>query len=534
MVLHGKRSKMIQISILVLISLQQAYLVSSTSFRQLSEAVIYQGTCHISCNSCTGPLFTDCLDCASGYIFIDYLRGGKCHDSCPAGLYYSKESKTCMSCSLNCTHGCRDTANGCNKCPEGKFYDPIWDSCVNTCDRPGWYAVRNQGICETCPDENCLSCGKNGECNKCRGFWHLDRTSGKCIHECPTGYTNCDPVNPAICAEGWEKRENHCFREHLIPFCESYSSDNSCRQCQKGFFNNRNECVRCSDNCDICDSNGRCQVCSEQFYSNNGVCKECEDGCRFCNQSTCFACQHDFILENGTCHKVEVLQISHVNIPKIATIVIITIIGSMVLIGFIIALSERCNPNSDKPDQQKQQGPAPVILVEVDGPEKPSKVPDDNKTPEGDGPRYRIFETLKSKELVAQGVETGTSLKLNLSSNRLLQKRRKTSKLNLENGSLPSLSPNSLNDLNPTAPIQYPGSLPCSLTDLHLRPALPGSLPELDKAKPGLQLSSIDEIYQDVAPVKVELQPLSIEELDHNAGYFEQGSYPCSLTELNH
>lgn len=489
---------------LILIGFQLLFLfpVASHSSRLTEEDSKYRGPCHFSCNRCSGPSAKSCIDCAANYIFVDYKKGSKCYDSCPKGFHYNKESRTCETCSLECTFGCKDTPNDCNKCSDPTYYDPISDACVSDCAYPGWYAVKDQRICKQCPDKNCLTCGKAGECKKCKGFWNLDVTVGRCTHECPNGCSHCQASNPSVClrcVSGWELHGQICSRAHPIPFCEAYVGEITCDRCKEGFYNNKTNCVRCSDSCSVCNANAQCQVCDEGFYSANGVCKSCNEGCKFCNQNSCLLCENDYVLENGVCREINSTG-SQLLYSKIISIAIVSVVSIIALLGFVLCILENCVPDAETQPPPEEAIPPAVILVEI---QATARTSDENKV---DKPpkKIKIIETLKSKALVAQGLGVQALLKLDLAANRLLQRRRKKngnyenqlddnlSKLDQSNKPMPESTPMSLINLNVQEPLenidksphpideQSPHHFPLSLAELNHKDASPTLAPVVE------------------------------------------------------
>ncbi|XP_044284420.1 extracellular matrix organizing protein FRAS1 [Varanus komodoensis] len=127
--------------------------------------------CDWSCNACSGPQSTDCLQCMEGYV----LQDGACVEGCPAGFYH--DSDTCQRCDddrcLQC-HGPGECA-----CCEAPFL-LLGSQCVRTCGKR-YYADHGELKCSACP-KRCLECDGAGRCQVCDSttFLHEDHCASSC------------------------------------------------------------------------------------------------------------------------------------------------------------------------------------------------------------------------------------------------------------------------------------------------------------------------------------------------------------------
>ena len=101
--------------------------------------------CNINCETCDGPLNSDCLTCAAGrFVYLGICT--PCHSKC----------ETCSLIPSNCT-----------SCSVGYLFE--YD-CIPTC--PGSYFGRAiDNTCQNC-DSSCLTC--------------IDQDAGSCT-SCPSG-----------------------------------------------------------------------------------------------------------------------------------------------------------------------------------------------------------------------------------------------------------------------------------------------------------------------------------------------------------
>ncbi|KAL8206681.1 UNVERIFIED_CONTAM: hypothetical protein K2H54_018174 [Gekko kuhli] len=130
--------------------------------------------CDWSCNACSGPRSSDCLQCMEGYV----LHDGDCIKQCPLAFY--KESDMCQRCDVHCLQ-CRAPGE-CDRC-EPPFL--LLDSrCVMECGKP-YYADHGEQKCTACP-EGCLECDGASRCRVCDAATFLQE--GRCVSDCGHGF----------------------------------------------------------------------------------------------------------------------------------------------------------------------------------------------------------------------------------------------------------------------------------------------------------------------------------------------------------
>lgn len=198
--------------------------------------------CHVSCQSCTGPSFSQCSSCFNN----KYLYRNTCIDQCPKWFYADKQG------------GCSPCDHTCATCDDGGA-----DRCTSCAD--GFHLEGNE--CSTgCPegefkqDGRCVRC--HSTCQTCKGV-----ANDSC--------TGCYPGRSLVQGACWE-------------------------DCAVGHFRRRNSCVACHPRCRTCTGDGPfdCSSCLPNHVLDGGLCMECghnqyydpvEEKCGQCNAS-CSTC----------------------------------------------------------------------------------------------------------------------------------------------------------------------------------------------------------------------------------------------------
>ena len=98
--------------------------------------------CDSSCETCSGPLNTDCESCKSPRVLVDH----QCRVNCPPNSTYNSEEEKCVYCDPTCL-SCNKT--GCTLCPNGKFL--FQGMCLFACP-VGYY----QTTSPTVPGPTCV------------------------------------------------------------------------------------------------------------------------------------------------------------------------------------------------------------------------------------------------------------------------------------------------------------------------------------------------------------------------------------------
>ncbi|XP_061672611.1 extracellular matrix protein FRAS1 isoform X3 [Syngnathoides biaculeatus] len=130
--------------------------------------------CDWSCNSCRGPLHTDCLQCMDGYV----LRDGVCAQGCPVGSY--RDGDRCLDCDDTCVE-CRGPGQ-CLRCQPP--YATLRGQCVLQCGR-NYFLDADAQSCQPCSTD-CVLCDGVGRCRACGLQSYL--MEGYCTPDCGHGY----------------------------------------------------------------------------------------------------------------------------------------------------------------------------------------------------------------------------------------------------------------------------------------------------------------------------------------------------------
>ncbi|XP_048220046.1 extracellular matrix organizing protein FRAS1 isoform X2 [Perognathus longimembris pacificus] len=131
--------------------------------------------CDWSCNACSGPLRTDCLQCMDGYV----LQDGVCMEQCSPSFY--KDAGLCKNCDSHCLQ-CQGL-HECTRC-EGPFL-LLEAQCVQECGK-GYFADHTKHKCTACP-RGCLQCSHRNRCHLCDHGFVLK--NGLCVSSCVPGFS---------------------------------------------------------------------------------------------------------------------------------------------------------------------------------------------------------------------------------------------------------------------------------------------------------------------------------------------------------
>ena len=129
--------------------------------------------CHPTCNGCTGPDATDCIDCAAHL----YEKNGICVDDCGDGHFY--DGQTCEKCDGSCFNCDGPDAKDCTECDSNKviFQDTDGNFCLDQCP-DGFFSDSNKRCVR------CTSCDA--------GTWASDECTPEKDTVC-TPWSECNP-----------------------------------------------------------------------------------------------------------------------------------------------------------------------------------------------------------------------------------------------------------------------------------------------------------------------------------------------------
>ncbi|KAL4482199.1 hypothetical protein ABPG72_017980 [Tetrahymena utriculariae] len=215
--------------------------------------------CDSRCQTCTGPLNTQCINCQTqgGVVLFNPQGTEYCSNTCDEvpGYYLGYDSNQKLKC-INCAPNC----SGCNS------LNP--DSCTSCVQ--GYTII--EGICSAC-DSSCYNC--NGitqyNCIQCSEQSYL--LNNQCIQQCPEGYFSQTDINQGV-------QINSC--QKCPSSCSSCTSLISCNLCNLGYFLSNNQCLQCTNNCQVCfGTNGSlCQKCYLGYFLQN---QKCTNSCQSVN-----------------------------------------------------------------------------------------------------------------------------------------------------------------------------------------------------------------------------------------------------------
>ncbi|XP_033940311.1 proprotein convertase subtilisin/kexin type 5-like isoform X1 [Pseudochaenichthys georgianus] len=288
------------------------------------------GQCHLTCDSCSGPLADDCETCST---FSPKLYKGACSKDCPPGTYYDTEAMECQECHQTCFSCFGSDANQCTQCEKALVLDPNTMLCGVTGDTdcpPRTYLHDDQFTCMGC-HRHCYSCEgpSNDECQTCAVPKYLQNSS--CVSECPDGtYATeqdadgkelglclfCDNACSS-CTGALPKDCLTCSVGHLrlLHLCVT--------NCPTGYYREGSQCERCDRSCELCGAGPEsCRACAppllelqgtklcvehcpHRFYQLNDMCKQCHTSCQTCTDASpqgCLTCDWGSTLKDKVCY----------------------------------------------------------------------------------------------------------------------------------------------------------------------------------------------------------------------------------------
>lgn len=266
------------------------------------------GACYSSCSLCTGPLVSDCECAGSNVQFDTTLENCVCDegfydlndvsDGCLGECY-----STCLACSGGGNNQCTSCSSPSILVDGTCTIQSICDPTCNTC------AGSSSSDCLTCQDPNA----------------YIENPPNECV--CPLNYFLNSPTSTCeICNSPCETCSDSAI--NCTSCIENYTmtSNNTCIQCESGFYNNYGICEQCHYSCDTClnstefgcitcnDSNIKienppglcfCEQSSYIYQISPLVCKQCPEGCKSCDSFECFECFFGYSLNSSNCFRNE-------------------------------------------------------------------------------------------------------------------------------------------------------------------------------------------------------------------------------------
>ena len=281
--------------------------------------------------------FGICTECIEGYL-LD-LKDGKCKSnlennelkyckiadgvctSCEYGYYLGKDNKCSNS------KYCSESDNGIciicednyylgldNRCidVEDCIYSNIYYECIE-CDKIFYYNKEGKN-CQKAEGkfENCKSGNQNGNCEKCKDDFYLNRKDYLCYSNIEKGpFYKCSYTdsNEEICTECIDNYylgnlDNKCT---TIEGCDLSENENKCLECDEYYCLNlednkcypnyeiKNEKNKHFFNCKKTNEEGtKCAICLEGFNLNeNGLCID-DEHCNYKEEGICKSCKNEY------------------------------------------------------------------------------------------------------------------------------------------------------------------------------------------------------------------------------------------------
>jgi hypothetical protein len=298
--------------------------------------------CHANCDTCHGPLDTDCLTSNTPTYYMDFTNVAISTFECSENYFPDPaNNNVCTACSTECSSCQALGRENCVTCAVGYFkYNGV---CVNTASNT---CLIHQGeaivfgptdTCEACASADCQVCDKPmKKCSTCKPGFRPDG-SGDCIpctantrycHQqtgfslaCDAGYEIINNECVQICRAGKYRQGSTCSNCHIdCQECYAYGADRclSCRRHDEKYPLNGGWGCRqgnypgyyisgdpCTTPCNSCSGSvTSCTSCLAGFYKTGSTCPECDPKCAACSAAgatTCTACFEGSTLVGNDC-----------------------------------------------------------------------------------------------------------------------------------------------------------------------------------------------------------------------------------------
>ncbi len=178
--------------------------------------------CSPACQTCSGPLETNCLSCSQAH----FLNNASCVTSCPTGTF-ANEGK-CVECMEQCTQCSSSTS--CEVCANNHFFHPDIKACVQHCPT-SYFADNSSHQCKKCPS-NCSQC-LGSDCTSCQEGYYYYAPNRACVQQCPDGYYSAVLIRSCL----------HCE----LPCATCTGAALNCSSCTSGmaFHLESQKCKQC-------------------------------------------------------------------------------------------------------------------------------------------------------------------------------------------------------------------------------------------------------------------------------------------------
>ncbi|CAD8193803.1 unnamed protein product [Paramecium octaurelia] len=283
------------------------------------KQILFQA-CHYSCQTCQGPLESNCITCDSqaNRYFLQEISTCECQQ----GYINVANQSSCVDFSqiftlvkvqevfqvnaAQCQFGYfilpvnGDSAQ-CVKCPQSNSYNLL---CVDCLYSPfTWYL---KPICKydlisvnDSPDDAFSYVERNelyqdlylindqGEMFQQEGvldFCEMESDSPSCFQ---AAHKHLNKTIFLKCKQNYFTLNGNCA--YVNPYCLQASAEGKCLQYQAGMYLKGDQLFQCPSNCELCEYNEEtqslyCLQCKEQFSLENGLCISCGNYCKACQK----------------------------------------------------------------------------------------------------------------------------------------------------------------------------------------------------------------------------------------------------------
>ena len=307
-------------------------------------------SCHVSCQTCTGGLESECTSCNHTYAPANLFHTS--NSTCGPCVYlsgYWADGLNCKTCHSECKTCLAGTNMNCTSChidsPSHKYLSLVNHTCTH-CDSEDTivtlesmyplYHTRNNSntthpLCLRC-SPTCKRCQDSpGFCLDCNLLWFMKTQSNECsMCDEDRMYPDfvemqCKPCH-STCLRCDGPDEKNCTKCDLLLFLHTNRSCDQCETSKAKFIHSSlgvQYCKDCHPSCATCSGSSpdQCKSCPDGlFLGLNGTCTACDGEevfiqhqiyCRYCN-SFCKTCQtradyctscrpQAFMYPNSTC-----------------------------------------------------------------------------------------------------------------------------------------------------------------------------------------------------------------------------------------
>jgi len=256
------------------------------------------------CDECDLNSVTTCLKCSPD---LAVLIEGKC--LCKKGKYkdvLSDGSYTCSDCPINTYSPYHENNGACTECSDGKYNTQKGSySCPSSCHKfCSKCSGPNRNECSECKESETLVTLVGSTC-ECNSGYYFDTSSKGCL-PCDKSCAECSSLTKCTRCKNSEKT----------------ISDSGLCECDEGYFEYNEECIKCHTFCKTCTGPSKTECCSckggavltesrtcscppHQYYDLfKGKCERCHPSCSSCigiEKHNCTNCRENYLFLQGQC-----------------------------------------------------------------------------------------------------------------------------------------------------------------------------------------------------------------------------------------